>query len=339
MEQRFDEGPDIAQIARQALIGRGRLLLAVSGGLDSMVLLDAAARVVNRGDLRVATYDHATGPHAARAVKLVLRRCRDLGIMCVSGRAAKAGTRESEWRAARWTFLRGEAERSGSTIVTAHTLDDQIETVFIRVLRGAGARGLAGLYAESDIVRPFLALARDCIARHAARFAVTWVDDPSNFSRLHLRNRIRHDLLPAIVRLRPDFPAQLIDISLDAARWRRSMVSLADTVTTAAGSDGSLRIARAALAGYDAEGLRALWPSLAARSNVVLDRRGTHRLAEFTMNGQTGGSIQLSGGIEVRMFRDHLLLRRWDTGGVQRARNARLLRLGMQLPAALESLR
>jgi hypothetical protein len=55
-----------------------------------------------------------------------------------------------------------------------------------------------------------------------------------------------------------------------------------------------------------------------------MDRRGTRRLAEFTIVGRTGGAIQLSGGIEVRMFRDHLLLRRWDAQRVEMIRNARL---------------
>jgi hypothetical protein len=102
------------------------------------------------------------------------------------------------------------------------------------------------------------------------------------------------------------------------------MTAIADGIEVERGNDGSLRIARAALRGYDAESLRVLWPSIAARADIVMDRRGTHRLAEFTMKGNTGGSIQLSGGIEVRMFRDHLLLRRWDCRRVEALRAARL---------------
>jgi hypothetical protein len=90
------------------------------------------------------------------------------------------------------------------------------------------------------------------------------------------------------------------------------------------GPNGSIRVARADLAGYDAESLKTLWPAIAAKVGVVMDRRGTHRLAEFTMKGLNGGSIQLSGGIEVRMFRDHLLLGRWDAHRVEMIRNARL---------------
>jgi hypothetical protein len=102
------------------------------------------------------------------------------------------------------------------------------------------------------------------------------------------------------------------------------MAELAEHIDIQQGEDQSLRIARADLRGYDAESLRALWPTIAARANVVMDRRGTHRLAEFTTKGLTGGSIQLSGGVEVRMFRDHLLIRRWDWRQVEATRASRL---------------
>jgi tRNA(Ile)-lysidine synthase len=209
-------------------------------------------------------------------------------------------------------------------VATGHTLDDQLETIFIRILRDAGPRGLAALFAESEVIRPFLHLRRDDIARFARTRRLAHVEDPSNSTRIHLRNRVRHDLLPAISRVRPGFPAQLLSIARRSADWRSRMADIADQLDAELGDDGSLRIARAALRGYDAESLRALWPSIAARANVVMDRRGTHRLAEFTTKGVTGGSIQLSGGVEVLMFRDHLLLRRWDWHRVEATRASRL---------------
>lgn len=331
MEERFDEAPDPVSVVREALARDARWLIAVSGGLDSMVLLHAVALDVARDRMTVATFDHGTGPHARRAAELVRRQCRTLGIECLSGRSPAPGVRESEWRDERWRFLRAAAASCGAAVVTAHTLDDQIETVFMRILRDAGPRGLSGLFAESGVARPFLGLRRIDIARYAAKKRVRFVDDPSNRSRLHLRNRVRHDLLPAIVALRPSFPDDLIGIARDAARWRESVSLLADATGAEEGHNGSLRIARAAFAGYDAQELRALWPAVAAKANVVMDRRGTHRLAEFTMKGHTGGSIQLSGGIEVRMFRDYLLLRRWDVSRIETARKARAGRAKLSL--------
>ncbi|HEX5577305.1 MAG TPA: hypothetical protein VFX40_02960, partial [Gemmatimonadaceae bacterium] len=106
--------------------------------------------------------------------------------------------------------------------------------------------------------------------------------------------------------------------------WRQEMQRAVEDIPVDLKSDGSLRIARAVLAGYDIESLRSLWPAIAAKAGVVMDRRGTQRLAQFTIKGHTGGSIQLSGGIEVRMFRDHLQLGRWDAHRVEMIRKARL---------------
>jgi len=322
---RSDEEAVVLRDTASAFDGADRVVLAVSGGLDSMVLLHAAASV--RSDrlktLLVATFDHRSGSHSAAAARFVERQARQLGIKCVEGLATMPLTREHEWREARWDFLRSVAARFGGQIATAHTLDDQVETVFMRILRDAGPRGLAGLYAESDVLRPFLNLRRSDLAKYASNHGVRYLDDPSNESRAHLRNRVRHELLPAISRLRPAFPSDLLSIAQASAGWRAAIASAVERIGTLA-PQGGLRVARADLAGYDAESLRTLWPAVAAKAGVVMDRRGTHRLAEFTIKGHTGCTIQLSGGIEVRMFRDHLLIQRWDARRVEMIRKSRL---------------
>jgi tRNA(Ile)-lysidine synthase len=324
-------GPDeevavVLRAASSALSARERIVLAVSGGLDSMVLLDAVARSLPeaRTSVLVATFDHRSGPHSSKAAKAVKKAAESRGLRCVVGVATRKSSREHEWREERWRYLRSTAEHFSAPVATAHTLDDQIETVFMRILRDAGPRGLAGLYADSDVVRPFLELRRSPLEAYAVARRVRYLDDPSNESRRHLRNRVRHELLPAITRLRPAFESSLLRIARMAATWREEMEQTVGELQVAARPDGSIRVARAELAGYDAESLRTLWPAIAARAGVVMDRRGTHRLAEFTISGHTGGSIQLSGGIEVRMFRDHLLLGRWDARRVEMIRNARL---------------
>jgi len=330
MAERRHEGQGVTHAVSHAFAGLDRVMLAVSGGIDSMVLLYAAAALPkkNRPQLLVASFDHATGLAARRALDLVRRKSKELGLPFVACLAATTATTENEWRMSRWAFLREAAAEFNGSIATAHTLDDQIETIFIRILRDAGPRGLAALYADSAVVRPLLSLRREEIARFASENGVAYSDDPTNAARAHLRNRVRHDLLPAISRLRPGFPSQLISIARKSAEWRARMSAIADSVNATLEKDGSLRIARLALQGYDAESLRALWPSSAAKADIVMDRRGTHRLAEFTIKGATGGSIQLSGGVEVRMFREYLLLRRWDWKRVEAVRASRLGLIG-----------
>jgi tRNA(Ile)-lysidine synthase len=305
-------GSDAIDRAIDALLGaHDRLVLAVSGGIDSMVLLHAAAKArTDRHQLVVATFDHGTGPPATRATALVTEVSKRMGLTATSSHASLAGAGEAVWRAARWRFLTNLAAEHGARVVTAHTADDQLETVVMRALRGAGARGLAGLYAQSAVARPLIETCRASIERYARENDVRFIEDPSNASLAHLRNRVRHQLLPAIQRVRPRFGDEMLQVARHAAAWRADVDSLIDGMVETTFEGNVLRVARARLTPYDSEELCVLWPALAARAKVTLDRRGTARVCEFTKRGEHGARIQLAGGFEVIRDRDELVVRR-----------------------------
>ena len=309
--------PELLAALDRACSGEPRLLLAISGGLDSMTLLHAAAIWRRRGvDIIVATFDHATGPAARRAAALVVREARGLGLRVVRGRARVPGRGEAAWRRVRWRFLRAVARRERARIVTAHTRDDQVETVLQRLLRGAGARGLAALAAPSPVLRPWLALSRARLAGWAGRAGVRYVEDPTNASRRHQRNRVRLDLLPALRHVRPTIDDELLAVGDRAARWRRAVEGVVDSLPIRR-CGGAVYVARAALGGYSPEELAVLWPAVAARARVRLDRRGTRRLAEFTITAGRIGRVPLSGGAEVVALPQLYLVRgrlptRWE---------------------------
>lgn len=299
--------------AVRAASGGQRVLLAVSGGLDSMVLLHSAMTAIPERVVAVATFDHRSGAHATDAVALVMRSCEQVGVRCLTGRATGPRTTEAGWRTERWRFLQACAASEAARVTTAHHRDDHAETVFMRALRDAGARGLAGLDVDGVVLRPFLALSRAVLASYAATHRLAWVEDPTNASMRHLRNRTRHELLPACVRAHPGFRDELLAVARDAAAWRRDVERVAARVAIRAGENG-VHVAMPPLHGYDATELAVLWPAVAARAGIVLDRRGTRRLAEFTTagraSGRTGARVQLSGGVEVVRRRDGVLLRR-----------------------------
>ena len=310
-------------------LGTRRVVLAVSGGRDSMSLLHAVA--ARAGDNRiacVATFDHATGANSARAAALVTRVAGELGLETISARATATGRSEAEWRAQRWSFLRAVARERGAQVATAHTRDDQIETVLMRAMRGAGARGLAALEARTAgpgahpnaIVRPLLSCSRARVAAYAARVRLEWVDDPSNSRADHLRNRIRHDLLPALTRARPSLPAELLSIGRRAGELRREVERFVDRELSIEVRDGSLLIARDILLRHDGQELALLWPAIAARVGATLDRRGTDRLVAFTTIERHGARIQLSGGFEAVSHRGVLIVRRVDAAAPDGAR-------------------
>ena len=277
-----------------------RYLLAVSGGRDSMVLLDAFARF-RKDAVGAATFDHGTGPAATEAAMLVELEGSRRSIAVVSGRrtgSAEAG--EAVWRAARWEFLSGWAKELSATVVTAHTRDDQLETVVMRVMRdprNTSVRGLAAMYARSPVARPLLDVRRVDITAYATAYEVRFVDDPSNLSREHLRNRVRLDLLPALERARPGFGDSMIAISRRAAEWRESVERTVDTLGLT--MLPPLVVPASSLMDLQADALAILWPAIAARAGIALDWRGTERLVAFTLAGKPGGKIPLSGGGEV----------------------------------------
>jgi tRNA(Ile)-lysidine synthase len=279
-----------------------------------MSLMHAAASRARDSIACVASFDHATGSHSRRAVALVARVAGELGLEVITARAGSAGRTEAEWRAQRWSFLRSVARERCAQVATAHTRDDQIETVLMRTMRGAGARGLAALESgstsASPILRPMLTIGRAHIAHYASRANIAWLDDPSNARTDHLRNRIRHELLPALTRARPSLPGELLAIGTRAAKLRREVERVVDRELGIERRDGAILIAREMLLRYDPKALALLWPALAARVGATLDRRGTDRLIAFTTGERRGARIQLSGGFEAVSHRGALIVRR-----------------------------
>lgn len=276
-----------------------RLVLAVSGGVDSAVLLDALGRLREPGHhIVVASVDHGTGPAATEGTAQACSSAARLGVPAISERLSSVRRDEASLRNARWAFLRRVARDEAAAVVTAHSRDDHIETVVMRILRGTSARGLAGLLAPSDVERPLLTLGRETIRRYAAERRVAFVDDPSNRSLQYFRNRVRLQLLPAIRRRRPRFEEELFDLSRRAAELRVLVDEVGDHYVLEPDDDALIALDAVGLVELPADSLLLLLPSIVARSGVRLDRRGLLRLASLVTSGP-GTRGQLSGGYEA----------------------------------------
>ena len=275
-----------------------------------MALLHAASRVCPESVVMVATFDHGTGAAATRAASLVANESAALGFPCVIGTSSRGGATEGEWRAKRLAFLDDVARPLRARVATAHTRDDQIETVVMRVMRDAGARGLAGLYASAERVRPLLDVTRAEVAAYASALGAAWIEDSTNTSTRHLRNRVRRDLLPAIRNAAPGFETQVLAIARDAAAWRRDLDRAVSSAICVAPRRDGLAVATADLAGFSQDALAVLWPAIAARVGVVTDWRGIRRAAAFTIHGRVGARVQLSDGWTLSRSREAFELRR-----------------------------
>jgi tRNA(Ile)-lysidine synthase len=217
-----------AAIRRRGLLdGVARLVVAVSGGPDSMALLYALLRIGRASgsgpQLIVAHLDHALRPESADDAAFVAAAAANAGLESVIERvdvasaASAAGQNvEAMGRELRYAFLaRIAADRAAEAVASGHTASDQAETVIMRLARGAGVDGLAGIAASRELapgvrlVRPLLGLTRDDVLAYCRDREIRFLDDATNADLHRSRAFVRHELLPRLERLSPGAAANL----------------------------------------------------------------------------------------------------------------------------------
>lgn len=180
-------------------IAPGKYVVAVSGGVDSMVLLDILAR---RSDVQlvVAHYDHGIRADSALDRKLVARATERYGLLFVHEEGELGpGVSEAMARAARYAFLeRVRCRYHAQAIVLAHHQDDVLETAILNILRGTGRRGLTALQSTPDRRRPLLYMSKADIVAYAQERHLVWREDSTNNDERYFRNYIRLRLVPRL---------------------------------------------------------------------------------------------------------------------------------------------
>lgn len=174
-----------------------KYLVAVSGGIDSVVLLDTLAGQKDC-ELIVAHFDHGIRPDSADDARFVEALAAKYGVPFVTKREELgANASEDLARSRRYLFLRTQAKRYDAVTATAHHRDDVIESIAINLLRGTGWRGLAVLDAP-DVVRPLIHVSKQYIRAYAMTRRLEWCEDSTNGTTKYLRNRVRAKLNPAL---------------------------------------------------------------------------------------------------------------------------------------------
>jgi tRNA(Ile)-lysidine synthase len=308
----------------ESALGSGsKVIVALSGGLDSCVLLHLLRFGSRPGpSLAAAHYDHAMRDESAADALWVRGLCRAWGVPCTIERAAAAPRSEAAARRARYAFLeRVRAGEGADRVLTAHHADDQAETVLFRVLRGTGVEGLAGIPArgEGSILRPLLACWRDELEAYARRVGLTWRDDVTNDELGYARNVIRHRILPeAEASVAPGARRALVRLARLAAAeeeaWNGLLESLLGSVevTGEGGTEdrGEIVVSRDALLALHVAVRARILRSLVARLGRTLDEGGTTLAVQFSSSGRSGGGVSLGGGVELRRRLDRLVLLR-----------------------------
>ena len=255
--------------ALEGLQGK-RILVGLSGGVDSVVLLHAAAQ---RRKVAAAHIHHGLSPNADRWARFCRRLCKQLDVPLTVRRVRVAKKNEAAARAARYAALR---KLPFDALALAHQLDDQAETVLMNLLRGAGNRGARGMAPRTKfdrrlLVRPLLDVPREAIVAYAREHGLDWIEDESNASDAFTRNFIRLRIAPLLAERYP--------------RWREA---LARAARHFAGAEVS---ANTALREFLAtKGLRAPSEAKLAEMLKQLTGGGAHTLIEHD-------------GAQLRMYR------------------------------------
>ena len=335
---RDDSDPALAAVrrtvARHNLIRPGdKVLVAWSGGPDSTALLHLLLelRLKIPFDVAAAHFNHRLRPAADADAAFVRREAARLGVPLLSARRdvgafarARKLNLEDAARLLRYAFLNQAAARLGANrIATGHTLDDQAETVLIRLLRGSGPRGLGGIHPSvgGTVIRPLLEASRADVLAYCKRRGLTFRRDETNADPRYVRNRIRLRLMPYLERnFGPGLPAVLgraADVAreeddyLDAAAAR----AYARLLTTAGRASRRPREGSAGRSPQiDARRLAALPTALARRCvrRFLTDLKGDLLAIGFedveAVRGLAeGGTATLPGGFAVRRARGALM--------------------------------
>ncbi|MCB4811429.1 tRNA lysidine(34) synthetase TilS [Methylovorus menthalis] len=212
----------------------GHLLIALSGGLDSCVLLHLFAAFHNSPGIRLSAMHvhHGLSPHADQWAEHCRRLCAShaiplqvvrVHVPCDSGQGLEAAARHLRYEA-----LRGA---QADYVVLAHHQDDQAETVMLQLLRGAGMRGLAAMAshdAQQRLLRPLLDISRAQLAAYAAEHQLGWVEDESNHDTHYDRNFCRQQVLPMLEQRFPGARKALARSALHAAEAESLQMALAE---------------------------------------------------------------------------------------------------------------
>ena len=303
-----------AWVRRHHLLDAGdRVAAAVSGGADSVALLRwlLHARAELGIVVSVAHFNHQIrGVESEGDQEFVrdLANTNDLEMHCASGDAPAFASEEklsleTAARQLRYAFLR-RLIQSGAVnkVATAHTCDDQAESVLMRVIRGTGSRGLAGVYPRHDeggdgaIIRPFLAIRRSQVESFLRDLGQLWRVDSSNLDLHHTRNRVRHELLPLIARhynpaIIPTLAAQAEIARAEETYWQSEVLRLWPAVISCA-APHSITCNIAALEAQPIAVRRRLVRAIADRLGIHLDFEHVERvlaLMATTGNASTRG--------------------------------------------------
>lgn len=274
----------------------GLYVVAVSGGVDSMVLLDLIKQ--NGVNCVVAHFNHGIRDDSDKDEHLVAVVTKQHGFR-FEARRGKLGqdTSEAEARVARYNFLEEIQKKYGAdAIITAHHQDDLIETAIINMLRGTGPRGLSSIM-SSKVKRPLLNYSKKTILKYALDNQIAWHEDSTNNDNRLLRNYVRRNLTP---RLSSSEKVKFIKAIEESKNSTRSVDKLISNLSQTINKDGRIERGVFSLLPSDiGDELTSYW--LRQEGMSQFDRSTIQRLSNSLRTARPGTSHSVSNGLYLRI--------------------------------------
>ncbi|MFL5477190.1 MAG: tRNA lysidine(34) synthetase TilS [Gemmatimonadales bacterium] len=304
----------MAHLSTLELDGK-RVLIAVSGGPDSLALLDllVEARAHFALDLVVAHVDHGVHPESGLVAERVQMASARYGLPVDVGRLGLGtGATETKAREHRYDWLEEARQRNGADLIlTAHHADDQVETILMRVLAGSGPAGLAGMSPQQGcVVRPLLPFRRAELEEYVRSAGLhPWID-PANSDRRHQRSWIRTELLPTLRSRLAEVDSNLLRLAQHAGADRTAWDAVLDALpgldlrAEAAG----VSVAAHTLGNYDSALTQATILALARRAGCPLGPTRAQRVISLLRSGSSGDRAPLGGSWTAELSFGRLLI-------------------------------
>lgn len=326
-----------ATLRRLRVTGQSNVVVGVSGGADSMALLDALVRLQQRagvpGAITVAHVNHQLRGDAsesdmqfvqtwaaAHSLAAVTVTVDVAALVRASRRNLEAVGREVRYQ----YFQQVAAETEAQFVCTAHTFDDQVETLLLRLLRGTGAAGLRGIYEMAaltdgvQLLRPLLNVTRAEVLAHCAHYRVEFRTDESNQAEDFTRNRVRHTLLPLLRSFNPQFGAALTRTAAGLREDEECLQQQAAELLSQVDAGQQLRLGPLGKSppALHKRVLR-LWLRRECGATGRADSIHLEALVSLSVSGKGRSVIELPGG--WRVVREAGWLRLWRSGAASEA--------------------
>ena len=302
------------------LDGAPGVVIGVSGGMDSMTLLHLMRGAAPGLTLHAVHVDHRMRDGSGGDAAWVADICAQWEVPCQVHTATAPVTSEEAGRRLRYRFFEEVRQGLGAAAVTmtAHTADDQAETVLFRAARGSGVLGLAGIRPRRSpsVVRPLLPFWRRELEAYAQKHGIPFREDPSNRDLRWTRNRLRHDILPALEDAVPGAAAALAALAETSHLHAVALDELLDeriealTAGAASAVPEALSLDRNALCAQSDPVLALVMRRAASRLGGETGRAATLALVRFVRASASGRHVHVGGGVVAERHLDELRIRR-----------------------------